>query len=162
MFGLLILILTVAGLWFTFTPTLRFSRRFARLIDSPKTRTSFNPFAPATSVSGWYNERRVELRLEQPLENSLGRVVVKMQVRARDGAPWKDAAVTATNPEVSRATFDLEGRYELALMLRGGWLQAGQIPFDGLFPGRFEEGRWRQTLAQMAVLADWLEATNAS
>jgi hypothetical protein len=86
-----------------------------------------------------------------------GEVGLSMSTTAPDGSPWKDSSLTARNADVSRATFDLEGKYELILTLAEGSLRATWRPVRFRFPGPFDEVRWRNTLAQMHVLAEWLE-----
>lgn len=97
------------------------------------------------------------LEMVQPRRRRAGYVVLSMKTDAPDGAPWKDSLLTSQDGDISRATFDLEGRYELILMLDDGWLRAKWAPSRWRFPGRFDPDRWRKTLAQMQVLVEWAE-----
>jgi hypothetical protein len=164
MFAILVIIISALGVWWMLSRTLEFAQGFGRLVERSQMRFGVSTLLTRrASVSGRFKDRRVIARLEQPFEHSPGRVLLAMEVRAPDGAPWKDASLTARNPDVSRATFDLEGRHELILTLTGGWLEAVWTPPPGaLFPGRFDEGRWRNTLSQMQVLAEWLERHQAA
>ena len=162
MFGVLALFVAALAVWLFFSPTRHFLRGFAQLLDTPRPHAfAPNPFATSSLVAGSYSSRRVQLRLEHPTEDDAGRIVLEVQVRAPDGAPWKDTSVTAHNSNLSRATFDLEGRYELILTLTDGWLRAESMSAGLFFPGSFDERRWRNTLAQMHVLASWLEGRSA-
>jgi hypothetical protein len=110
-----------------------------------------------SSVAGRFKQREVRLTLLHPAEHRFATIELAMSTHARDGAPWKDTSLLARNPEISRATFDLEGRYELVLALADGWLRATWSRPGVWFPGPFDEARWRNTLHQMDVLAEWME-----
>ena len=162
MMAFFVLVAGALGAWWLLTPTIRFHRGFARLINSPESgfgmvgRLQFGSW-----VSGRFNDRRVTLRIERQSEHVLGNVSVAMDVRAPDGAPWKDSTLTANDPALSRATFDLEGRYGLILTLANGSLRAAfNTPPGVIFPGPFDAEQWRNTLLQMNVLAEWLERRN--
>ena len=159
MLAFFVLIAGALGTWWLLTPTLRFHRGFASLIDSPQSRFGRTGRLRFGSwVTGRFQNRAVTLRIERPAENVFGNVTLAMDVRAPDGAPWKDSAMTSNDPELSRATFDLEGRYGLLLTLSGGSLRASfNSPPGVLFPGPFDEEQWRNTLRQMHVVAEWLE-----
>jgi hypothetical protein len=138
----------------------RFEREFAALIDSPATTGGLAAFFSRTSsVSGTYRGRAVQLLVTRPARHSPGVVTLSMQTNAPPGSPWKDSGLTTRHADISRATFDLEGRYEVVLKREGQWLCADWTPRAGvLFPGAFDEARWRNTLAQMQIVVDWLEA----
>ena len=144
--------------WWLFSPTARFLNGFANLVDWPRTnRSLLKSLSCRSSVTGRFRERAVTLEIVHPYENRIGEIVLSMEVRAPGGAPWKDSTLTSRNPDISRATFDLEGKYEWILAAGDGWLRASSRPIVLRFPGRFDPDKWRNSLSQMHVLADWLE-----
>ena len=157
---LVILILaTIAVLvWALLTPSLTFARGFATLVDQPRVMRIAPGFPRAQSmVSGQFKGRAVRLTLLHPARNIPGEIVLAMATSAPGGAPWKDAMLTHRNPDISRATFDLEGKYGLILSLADGWLKATWSRPGVMFPGPFDEGIWRNTLVQMDTIARWME-----
>lgn len=159
MIAILILIAVALAWWWFLSPVARFTQRFATLIDTPAAPPALFALTGRSSVSGTFEGRPVVLRVVSPREEKAGRVVLAMRTTASDGDRWKDSTLVMRDPDISRATFDLEGRYELTLSVSNGWLTATWMPFSPLrFPGIFAEERWRTTLAQMAVLARWLES----
>ena len=154
------LALGIASTW-TFSGSGTFLREFARLIDAAPAQWGLEGGGFTRFVTGRYQDREVMLQLLHPggddNASRPGEIVLTMRTRARDGSPWKSSLVTFGNPELSRATFDLEGRYGLTLTLADGWLKASWTPGGWRFPGVFDERRWRTTLAQMHALAEWLE-----
>lgn len=159
MLGLFVLIAISFGVWWACQPTRRFQQGFARLIEAPQTHYGFEHFRLVNWVGGRFRNRAVTLQLLHPVEYQWGHVLLTMETHAPDGSPWKDSTLTADDPDLSRATFDLEGRYSLILTLKDGVLHATWTPPPGtFFPGAFDDRRWRTTLEQMHVLAQWLEA----
>jgi hypothetical protein len=152
-----------AGMWWMSSPTRRFLQGFSRLVQDPRRHYLLEDLRLVRWVEASYGGRRVTLQLVPPVASEsqsfeFGMVLLTMDVRAPDGSAWKDSTRTLGNPELSRATFDLEGRYELRLTLADGSLEAVWSPPAGrMFPGPFDEARWRNTLAQMRVVAEWLE-----
>ena len=160
-FGVFVLIAIALGAWWTFSPARTFLRGVARLLGAAGTQWGFEGGGFTSFVTGRYRDRDVVVQLFHPSgEDSAsrpGEVLLTMRTRARDGAPWKSSLATFDNAELSRATFHLEGRYGLQLTLADGWLKASWNSASWRFPGSFDEERWRTTLEQMHVLADWLE-----
>jgi len=163
MAAILVFVAVILGWRFFASFGSRFQREFAKLMDDPTIQTGLTSFISRYStVKGKYHGRPVELLIQQPLKHSPGMVRLSMRLVAPPGTPWKDSTLTRQNPDISRATFDLEGRYELILVREGEWLRAQwSSPAGVLFPGRFDETRWRHALAQMKVLVDWMEAARA-
>src|SRR5262249_40064592 len=124
--------------------------------DSHIDRSPLRFLSGRPSANGRYGGRAVELELTLPHEHRFGTIVVSMETRAPKGEPWKDSAETLRYPDIGRATFDLEGSYELILTNDDGRLRATSQG-HGMFPGKFDAERWRDTLAKMLVLAEWLE-----
>jgi hypothetical protein len=156
----MLMFLTVIGLgglvWFFVRPTAFFLRGFASLLES----SDFNLaqlFWYRGTVAGHYKGRSVGLEVHQPADNRFGRIEVLMKTSAPDGSPWKDSALVSKSPEISRATFDLEGKYALVLSLSNGWLRAASSPMLVRFPGPFDRDKWNNVLTQMETLARWLE-----
>ena len=163
MLGIFVLIALGVGAWWTFSPGRRFLKGFAALVDDARTHWGFEGGAFVTFVTGRYRRRAVMLQLFNPSGGdgssfSPGEVVLTMETRARESSAWKNSLANSADAELSRATFDLEGRYALVLTLGDGSLKASWTSAPGrFFPGRFDEDRWRNTLAQTHVLVEWLE-----
>ena len=157
---MIILVLLAIGWlwWWLYVPTIRFVQEFASLVDNPETHSGVLTliFARPT-VTGRFNDRPVELEIVQPARHRVGYVLLSMKTTAPDGTPWKDSLLTTSDGDVSRATFDLEGRYELILTLADGWFRAKWTPSGWRFPGPFDPDRWRNTFAHMHALAEWME-----
>jgi hypothetical protein len=155
------LLLVSMGLlcWWFLQPSISYLRGFGRVMDSASAPSFFDGLVPYTqSVSGLFNKRAVRLELRHPMEHQFGEIVVAMRTSAIGGEAWKDSTVTSRNPDLSRATFDLEGKYQLILTLSDGWLRATSSPRIGRrFPGAFDDGMWRKTLEQMDLLCRWME-----
>ena len=144
--------------WWLYSPTVHLLRGFAGLIEKPEMRGGIvRVVFSKPSISGFFKNRSVALYVKQPRRRSQGYVVLFMETRAPDGAPWKDSSLTSRNPDVSRATFDLEGRYEMILTLEQGMLRAKWSALVWRFPGPFDEQKWRNVLRQMDVVAAWIE-----
>lgn len=159
MAAILVFIVVLVVWRFFLTSASRFEREFAKLIDNPTMPGGLTTFfSRHSTVSGTYCDRAVQLLLRRPARHSPGVVTLSVQTTAPPGSPWKDSTLTTRSADISRATFDLEGRYELILTHEGQWLHAEWTPRAGvLFPGAFDEPRWRNALAQMKVVVDWLE-----
>jgi hypothetical protein len=149
--------LTVAliGWWFL-QPTARFLRGFAGLLEDSDFRVA-SSLSHRPRLSGRFNQRVVVLQLHHPADNRFGSFDVAIKTSAPDGERWKDSALVSRNPDISRATFDLEGKHSLVLTLADGWLRASTTPLGVRFPGPFEPDKWHHVLRQMDVLAQWLE-----
>ena len=163
MFALLTLTAIAVGMRWFLLPTLTLQRGVARMLDDAKTAFHFGLSSGLVfTAAGRFSNRRATLQIVQPRKHVAGEVLLAMEARAPDGADWKDSSLTRADPDLSRATFDVEGRYGLILTLTGGWLRATWNPLPGLrFPGRFDEEQWRNTLTQMHVIAEWLERRHA-
>lgn len=149
-----------AWLWYwLLLPIQLFLQRFALLLNDPHVDFSFlRIFSRNSSVTGRYHGRTVIVLIQRPIEDSLGFVRVSMTTSARGGEPWKDSTLTMKNADISRATFELEGRYEMILALDDGWFHATWRPrSEWRFPGRFDEARWRRALEEMSALVAWME-----
>ena len=158
MFVIVVLFAVVALVWWFLAPGLGFVRRFAELIENPSTTPIGLEFPRFTSTaSGQFKGRTVRLTLHHPARHHPGVGVVEMSTSASTGEPWKDSTLTRENPDIGRATFDLEGKYGLILSLEKGWLRATWSRRGLRFPGPFDEAVWRNTLAQMDVIARWME-----
>ena len=158
MFGLTILMIVAFIAWRFLTPTLHFLSGFAGLLDDARIeRGVMRTLRGRSFVNGRFGNRAVHLAIIHPYERRIGEIVVSMESHARKGEPWKDSQETSRHPGIGRATFDLEGKYELILTNDEGWLRATSRPQLVMFPGRFDAAKWRNTLANMQVLVEWLE-----
>src|SRR5262249_25997102 len=143
--------------WRLFAPTPRFLTGFASLLQGASIDHGLVRSLKGRSfVNGRFGDRVVQLSITQPYDRRIGEIVVSMETHAPKGEPWKDSAETFRHPDISRATFDLEAKYELILTNDDGWLRATSRPMLVTFPGDFDPERWRDTLAKMEVLAEWL------
>jgi hypothetical protein len=156
----MLMLLVLIGLgflwWWFLAPTRLFLQGFAGLLESSD-YSSAKLFSFRATISGRFNGRPVGLDLNQPGENRLASLIVLMKTSAPDGSPWKDSTLVSQNPDISRATFDLEGKYALVLTLSGGWLRATASPLGVRFPGPFDPEKWRNVLQQMETVVRWLE-----
>jgi hypothetical protein len=158
MFAILVFAIVAAMVWWLLMPSLAFVKGFATLVETPRiTHIAFSFPRFKSMVSGDYKGRAVRLTLLHPARRIPGEGVAAMATSALGGEPWKDSALTHRNPEVSRATFDLEGKYGLILSLADGWLRATWRRPGLKFPGPFDEAMWRNTLVQMDSIARWME-----
>lgn len=163
MAAILVFILVIVAWRFIVSPGSGFQREFAKLLGDATVPSSLTTMISRDStVKGRYHGRPVELLVQRPMKHAPGKVRLSMRLEAPEGSPWKDSRLTSGNPDISRATFDLEGRYELILSRDSQWLHADWTPSPGiLFPGSFDETRWRTMLAQMKVVVDWMESARA-
>ena len=163
MAAILVFIALIVGWRLFFSSTSHFQRGFATLLKDSSIPAGLGTLLSRYStVKGTYHGRPVELLVRQPIKHSPGIVRLSMTLAAPEGSPWKDSTLTTRHADISRATFDLEGKYEMVLSRDDQWLHAEWSPRAGiLFPGRFDEARWRNALAQMRVLVDWMEAPGA-
>jgi hypothetical protein len=158
MFAIMTLFLVGGMVWWFLAPSIAFVRGFAGLIENSHTTPIALGFPRfKSSASGQFKGRTLRLTLLHPAENIPGEGVVEMSTSAVDGEPWKDSALNRENPDLSRATFDLEGKYGLILSLADGWLRATWRRPGLKFPGPFDEAMWRNTLVQMDSIARWME-----
>jgi hypothetical protein len=163
MFLIPVALLVVAMWWWFAEPTARFIRGFAGLLDPPAPDFSVGALLGwAQSIDGRFKGRTVTLRLRQPGENRFGEILLSMRTSAPDGAQWKDSALTGRDADLSRVTYDLEGRHGLILVLEDGWLRARSSSASLLsrFPGPFDPEAWGNILTQMDALAGWLERSS--
>ena len=80
---------------------------------------------------------------------------------AIDGADTKMRAWMA-DAEVERSIRALTLEHGIDLALESGWLRAKWMPIGAfIFPGRFDERKWREVLAHMRTLAVSLETAGA-
>lgn len=143
--------------WWLYTPTIRFVQGFGALLESAEPQIGILSLIFGTpTVTGRFKDRRVVLHLVQPRRNRPGHVALSIETTAPDAPLWKDSRLTSQDGEISRATFDLEARYELILTMEPGWFGAKWRP-SWRFPGPFDARRWQNTLAQMHVLVEWME-----
>ena len=158
MFGIVILMVVATIAWRLLTPTPRFLSGFASLLNGAHTDHGLvRSLAGRSFVNGRFGDRAVQLSITQPYEHRIGEIVVSMETHAPKGEPWKDPSETRRHPEIDRATFALEGKYGLILTNDDGWLRATSRPLLLTFPGDFDPEKWGSTLADMQVLAEWLE-----
>jgi hypothetical protein len=158
MFAIAVLLAVLACTWWFILPTMHFLSGFAAILQDARIDRSLLRFVSRRSFAhGRFGGRAVQLEITQPREHDIGHVVVSMEVHAPKGEPWKDSAETFRHPDISRATFDLEGKSELILTNDDGWLRAASQQRSFRFPGHFDPDRWRRTLENMQVLAEWLE-----
>jgi hypothetical protein len=146
----------------------RFIPGFATLLERPliPRRGLRSYLSGVEQVGGDYQGRPVVLVLHHKSENDPGYLIVGMEAT---GAPATRAERSGALREwihdidARNALDDLELRHKLTLSLEDRWLKVTCVPigFFGffVFPGRFDEERWRNVLRAMHRVVVSLEGS---
>lgn len=123
-----------------------FLRQFASLLTNPQLRQG-SPilalFKSSESLRGEFQGRAVGVVLKYRIDDRLGHLIVAMQTRAPD----------------QLAPLDTLADEGLTVVVDEGWVKATWMPVRFfVFPGRFDEGKWRGVLRRLHSLAGSLEA----
>jgi len=135
------------------------------LVVHPKRNKSFGYLivgVAAASPWSWAIKRRL---LAQGWRSFIGKEDGRPRDLAAelaiDGADTKMRAWMA-DAEVERSIRALTLEHGVDLALESGWLRAKWMPIGAfIFPGSFDERKWREVLAHMRTLAMSLEAAGA-
>jgi hypothetical protein len=162
----MLVLLVLVGLgwlgWRLTRHTFSFPGRFAALLSESSLRQGVvNLFTGRARVNGRFLDRLVTLFYQRASEHRTGHLVISMPVAAPDESmiQVRSGSDTAeSDRELERALFALEGRHELRVIVKGGWLHATWMPMGlFIFPGRFDPAKWRDVLEHLRVVASRLE-----
>ena len=160
LFPFFLLVAVAFVIWTLMAPGRAFLPGFAELLTQPVLQQSpLSFFSGRSYVLGRFGGREVAVRLQQ----KRGRYQVGYLVIAvRTGGPQTlDASGidTHTRDEAGRKALFTIAANDLPLSVEGGWLKALWMPAGFvIFPGRFEEEKWRRVLEAMVAVAASLEA----
>ena len=132
---------------------------FARLLTEPTiTRGAFSVFSGRSYATGTLQGRDVAIRL-QLKRSRYGQGYLVAAVRT-DGAQTMnyDGIEARAGDEAGRRALYVIATHDLLLSVEEGWLKCLWRPQGFvIFPGRFSEKKWRETLEAMHLLAASLE-----
>lgn len=146
-------------LWRFFSPTLGWTSSFARLLERPATRTGLPAFLTGRETAGGHFDGRTVLLAMQHKRgrHGTGYLTVAMKV-STDSEAMPDALARVGSREAQEALADL-ARDDLRVSCDEGWLTVRWQPSGfTIFPGRFDDARWRRILRAMSVVADAIDA----
>jgi hypothetical protein len=154
MIGILLIVILAWASYSIATRGSAFLDGFAGLLDRPVR----GPRGPRTFLSGRefvggeHAGRAVSLFVQQRRNSQLGYLVLGVATRCTDTS-------LLARSRAKEALDALASRYNLSLELDGGWLKATWMPIGiFIFPGRFDEERWRTVLDGMEDFLAELEA----
>ena len=159
LFPFLLLVAVGFVVWTLMAPGRAFLPGFAELLTQPVLQQSpLSFFSGRSYVLGRFGGREVAVRLQQ----KRGRYQVGYLVIAvRTGGPQTldaNGIEVHTRDDAGRKALFTIAANDLPLSVEGGWLKALWMPAGFvIFPGRFEEEKWRRVLDAMAAVAASLE-----
>lgn len=156
------LMLIVVGVvaWTLLAPAQQFLPAFARLLTAPSIKQGPLSFLSGRSyVAGQFGGRDVAIRLQQKRgKYQMGYLVVAVRTNGPVTLDANGIEAHARDDAGRRALFTIATN-DLLLTVEDGWLKTMWKPIGFvLFPGRFEEGKWRPVLEAMQTVAASLEA----
>ena len=160
LFPFLLLVAVGFVVWTLMAPGRAFLPGFAELLTQPVLQQSpLSFFSGRSYVLGRFGGREVAVRLQQ----KRGRYQVGYLVIAvRTGGPQTldaNGIEVHTRDDAGREALFTIAANDLPLSVEGGWLKALWMPAGFvIFPGRFEEEKWRRVLEAMVAVAASLEA----
>ena len=159
----LLLSLIVVGflVWILNAPGQAFLPAFARLLEGPAIqRSPFSFFSGLSYATGRFRGREVALRLQLKRGRyQTGYLVIAVRT---NGSPALDASgIDAhTRDEAGRKALFTIAAKDLLLTVEDGWLKTMWNPVGFvIFPGTFEDAKWRPVLEAMTTVAASLDAT---
>lgn len=159
LFPFLLLVAVGFVVWTLMAPGRAFLPGFAELLTQPVLQQSpLSFFSGRSYVLGRFGGREVAVRLQQ----KRGRYQVGYLVIAvRTGGPQTldaNGIEVHTRDDAGREALFTIAANDLPLSVEGGWLKALWMPAGFvIFPGRFEEEKWRRVLEAMVAVAASLE-----
>lgn len=154
MIGILLIVILA---WVSYSIATRgsaFLDGFASLLDRPvrSRRGVWTYLSGREFVGGEHAGRAVSLFVQHRRGSQLGYLVLGLATGSTGANPF-------TPSRAKEALDALASRYGLSLELDGGWLRATWMPIGFfIFPGRFDEARWRAVLAGMGEFLAQLDA----
>ena len=161
MFVLLLLGVMAFVAWKFTTADRQFLPGFARLLSAPvRQQGPLSVLSGRAYLTGQFRGRDVAIRLQKRRgEYQLGYLVVAMRT---SGPPLLDAngIETHTADAAGRKALFTIAKHDLLLSVEGGWLKTMWQPIGFMiFPGRFEDRKWRPVLEAMASIASSLDSS---
>ena len=158
---LLTLIVVVVIVWMLNASGQAFLPAFARLLEAPVIeRNPFSFLSGRSYATGRFRGREVALRLQLKRGRyQTGYLVIAVRT---GGQATLDAngIETQTRDEAGRQALFTIAANDLLLMVEDGWLKTMWNPVGFvIFPGRFEDAKWRPVLEAMTTVAASLDAT---
>lgn len=159
-----LLLLTLIGVvfivWMLNAPGQAFLPAFSRLLEAPVIqRSPFSFLSGLSYATGRFKSREIALRLQLKRGRyQTGYLVIAVRT---SGPPMLDASgiETHTHDEAGRKALFTIAANDLLLTVEDGWLKTMWNPVGFvIFPGRFEEVKWRPVLEAMTTVAASLEA----
>ena len=157
-----LLLVVVAFVAWKFTATgQQFLPAFARLLSVPNLQQGpLSVLSGRAYLTGQFRGRDIAIRLQSRRGRyQLGYLVVAMRT---SGPPIVDAngIETHTRDAAGRQALFTIATHDLLLSVEGGWLKTMWKPIGFMiFPGRFEEEKWRPVLEAMAAVASSLDSS---
>jgi hypothetical protein len=160
MFPFLLLVAVGFVVWTLMAPGRAFLPAFANLLAEPVLQQSpLSFFSGRSYVLGRFGKREIAIRLQQKRGRyQVGYLVIAVQT---GGPRTLDASgiEAHTRDEPGRHALFTIAANDLPLSVESGWLKALWMPAGlVIFPGRFEEDKWRRVLEAMVAVAVSLEA----
>jgi hypothetical protein len=157
-----LLLVVVAFVAWKFTATgRRFLPEFAPLLSTPTLQQGLlSALSGRAYLTGRFRGRDVAIRLQSRRGRyQLGYLVVAMRT---NGPPVLDAnglEAHVTDATGRQALFTIATQ-DLLLSVEGGWLKTMWQPVGFMiFPGRFEDDKWRPVLDAMSAIASSLDSS---
>ena len=157
-----LLLAVVAFVAWKFTAAGRqFLPEFARLLSTPALQQGpLSVLSGRAYLTGRFRGRDVAIRLQSRRgEYQLGYLVVAIRT---SGPPVLDAngiEAHVTDAAGRQALFTI-ATHDLLLSVEGGWLKTMWQPVGFMiFPGRFEDEKWRPVLDAMSAIASSLDSS---
>ena len=158
LFPFLLLVAVGFVIWTLMAPGRSFLPGFAQLLMEPVLQQSpLSFFSGRSYVLGRFGGREVAVRLQQKRGKYQAGYLV---IAVRTGPQTLDAngIETHTRDEAGRQALFTIAANDLPLSVESGWLKALWMPVGFvIFPGRFEEEKWRRVLEAMVAVAASLE-----
>lgn len=159
MFAPLLLLIIGVVVWKLMAPGQQFLPGLANLLtDRRIDRSAFSFFSGRSYATGRFQGREVAVRI-QLKRSRYGQGYLVVAVRT-GGPPALDYAGidTRTRDDAGRRALVVLAAHDLLVSVEDGWLKALWRPQGFvIFPGRFEEEKWRQVLGAMNAVATSIE-----
>ena len=159
LFPFLLLVAVGFVVWTLMAPGRAFLPGFAELLTQPVLQQSpLSFFSGRSYVLGGFGGREVAVRLQQKRGRYQAGYLV---IAVRTGGPQTldaNGIETHTQDEAGRKALFTIAANDLPLSVENGWLKALWMPVGFvIFPGRFEEEKWRRVLEALVAVAASLE-----
>ena len=161
MSALLLLFIIAAIVWALNAQGARFLPRFSTLLQAPRIdRDAFSIVSGRSALGGRFQDRDVVVRLQLKRGRyAMGHLVVALRTNGEQALNRESIEARVKDDDGRRALSALAA-HGLKLSVDHGWLQARWQPWGlMIFPGRFDEEKWRQVLDAMSSVAKSLDAT---